>query len=325
MARVLNEKFFKWLQTDPLNLLAIISKYDCLASHFSEGKALKVYFKGFLILTISDKIIEDNGITFKVLDSAYLKDENNDSITNIIKNGVCISNLEDYLDLVIGFLSRRKNSRVEETLRQEIAFINNRSSNANETDYFVVDEEYKINNSKFDLVTLKWRSDKNVRKNFNTKKTPLEIVIFELKQGLNAIGGSKDSTSEKSDLKKHYADFMTLMSDNNLLAQFKLDIIKMFVQQASLKCFFNTDKIKGLKHVTKLSDPWNEEEIQEMAKNSSVKFGMIISDYKQESSLLKEQIEQISGDFIFAMSSFMGYGLYENSMLNRDQLFRILK
>lgn len=325
MTRTLNENFFKWLQNDPLNLLEIISQYECLAIHFSEGKALKVYFKGFLILTISERIMKDNEAYFDVLNENYLNSENNQTIKIITTCGVNIRNLQEYLDIVIGFLSRRKNSRVEESLRQEIARVNNRGSNANETDYFVVDEEYKINGSKFDLVALKWLSDSNVRKVFNSQKSSLEIVVFELKQGINAIGGSKDSTSSKADLKKHYSDFKVLTANEDQMHDFKLDIISMFVQQASLKSFFNTDKIKGLKHVKKLSDPWNEEEIEKLAQYTSVKFGMIIADYKQESTCLKDQIEMIPDEFLFATSSFMGYGLFENSLLSRDQILEILK
>lgn len=324
MARTLNDPFFEWLQKDPINLLAIISQYDCLAIHFSKGKELKVYFKGCLILTISDKIITENEVRFKPLVlKYYTKVENNDNLVKIINRGVNINNLQEYLDCVIGFLSRR-NKRVEEELRQEIARVNNRSSVANDTDYFIVDEEYKTNGSRFDLVAIKWLSDKNIRKAFDSKRSSLEIVVFELKQGLNAVGGSEKSKSEQADLKKHYSDFQTFVSDEARLSEFKLDIVRMFVQQASLKGFFSK-KIEGLKHVRALSQPWNDKEIQDIADIIPVKFGLILSDYKQKSDRLREQVKQIKGDFLFARSSFMGYGLYEDSILNREQLLELLK
>lgn len=325
MARTLKDPFFKWLQKDPINLLAIISQYDCLAIHFSDGKKLKVYFKGCRILTISDKIITDNEVRFKPLVlKYYTKVENKDNLVKIINRGVNINNLQEYLDCVIGFLSRR-NPHAEEALRQEIARVNNRSSVANDTDYFIVDEEYEINGSRFDLVAIKWLSDKNIRKAFNSKRSSLEIVVFELKQGLNAVGGSEKSKSEQADLKKHYSDFQTFVSDEARLSEFKLDIVKMFVQQASLKGFFNDEDINGLKHVRALSEPWNDKEIQDIADIIPVKFGLILSDYKQKSDRLREQVKQIKGDFLFARSSFMGYGLYEDSILNREQLLELLK
>lgn len=320
MARALNKDFFEWLQKDSLKLLEIISKYDCLAIHFSESDSLKIYFKGFLILTISDKIVKNKEMRFKVLSPAYLKKENSSHLTNIIKRGVSIANLQEYFDIVIGFLSRRNNLRIEETIRQEISYVNNRSRVANDTDYFIVAEEYKIDGPKFDLVAVKWASKNQVRKKFNANTPSLEIVVFELKHGLHAIGGSKESKSEKADLKKHNSDFQAFVSDNDRLAEFKLDIVKMFVQQASLKGFYNNN-IEGLKHVRALS----EKELKTIADNIPVRFGMIISDYKRKSQLLKEQISQIPDDFLFATSSFMGYGLYEESMLNREQLILELR
>lgn len=324
MTRALNKVFFQWLQDDPLNLLDIISKYDNLAIHFSEGKALKIFFKGFLILTISDEIVNDNNARFKVLSPSYIKNEDNTHLTKLIKNGIGIDNLQEYLDLIIGILSRRNNTRVEETLSQEISRVNNRSSVSNDTDYFVVDEEYKINNAKFDLITIKWVSDKYIRKSFKPDTPSLEIVIFELKQGSKSVGQSEVATSEKADLKKHHSDFQAMIADNTCFSEFKEDIVKMFVQQASLKGFYNDEKIKGLKHVRALSSPWNEETIQAIADKILVKFGIIISDYNQSSLCLKNQIMQIPNDFLFATSSFMGYGLYESSMLNREQLLKIL-
>ncbi|MBD5318996.1 MAG: hypothetical protein HDR85_08495 [Bacteroides sp.] len=319
MARVLQEKFFKWLQTDQYGLLKTISQYDCLSIQFSESEnsnsELKVYFKGCLILTISDKIVDNDKLTFEELaDSYYKKEPNANRITEIVNKGVSISNLEEYLDCVIGFLSRRNNDGSEKDIRQRITYVNNRGPEATSTDYFVIAEEYQIENeSRFDLVTLRWRSDGNIRKNFSSKQSDLEIVIFELKRGIKAI----------KDLKKHSTDFMNLISNDEKVSKFKLDIIKMFVQQASLKGFFNTE-IKCMKYVELLSTTEREKEIEDIATKIPVKFGIIISDYNQDSTGLKEEIEKIQDDFLFARSSFMGYGLYKESMGNRQDLLRIL-
>lgn len=325
MARALHQDFLKWLKEDKIGLLETISQYECLDMQFSEGKAIKVYFKGFLILTISDKIMNSNVFLFDVLSkSYYLNKAGNNRIQAVIQNGVNIDNLQEYLDTVIGFLSRRNNTRVEETIRQEIARVNNRSREANDTDYFVVSEEYKINGPKFDLVTIRWSSDNQTRKKFNSNLEDLEIVVFELKHGVYAVGGSKDNKTKQADLKKHLSDFYSFIEDDALLSSFKLDIVKMFVQQVLLKGFYNKKKIAGIKHVQSLADPWNEKEIESIANKIPVKFGVIMSDYKQQSSRLKEQIDTTSQELLFATASFMGYGLYSNSMLNREQLLRRL-
>ena len=320
MARALNDDFFEWLKKDPLNILETISQYDCLAIHFSDGKALKVYFKGFLILTVTHSAVKRNDANYKTLSKSYYEHKpNNARLLDIIKTGVNHNNLQEYLDCVIGFLSRRNNTRYEEAVRQEIGRVNNRSREANDTDFFIVDEEYKVGEPKFDLVAVKWLSDENVRKHFSSGTKGLEIVVFELKQGLKAVGGSRKATTEQADLKKHISDFNAFIA-NPILLEYKRDIIKMFVQQAALKGFFNKKVIKGLKHVEALSP----KEIEKIAENIPVKFGLIISDYKQESKRLKEQFELMEGDFIFATASFMGYGLYEKSMLTKEQIKNIL-
>ena len=96
----------------------------------------------------------------------------------------------------------------------------------------------------------------------------------------------------------------------------------MFVQHACLTGYFNS-LINGIKHVRKLVT--DDKAIQLLAENVPVKFGCIIADYKQKSTTLTEQISQFDNDFIFATSSFMGYGLYENCILNREQLIEKLK
>ncbi|MDE6027278.1 MAG: hypothetical protein K2G23_04355 [Muribaculaceae bacterium] len=326
MAKPLNQKFFEWLKKDPISLLDTIAIYDCLDIRFSSSNELKVYFKGCLILTISDKIITDSETTFKILSERYYsEEEQNTDLIDIINKGVTISNLQDYLDRAISLLSRRSNIRVEDCIRQEITRVNNCSSEAQDTDYFIVDEEYNVSikGPRFDLIALKWDSKGEERKHFSSKSN-LEIVIFEVKRGTTSTGGTKNASSENADLKKHQSDFCTFISDEARLAAFKLDIVKMFVQQASLKGFYNAQEIKGLKNVSPLAEAGNEQEIEGIAKNIPVKFGIICSDFKQKSQTLKAQIEQMPEDFLFATASFMGYGLYSDSMLNREQILEIL-
>ena len=322
MARRLTQKFFVWLQT-PVGsqILSTIAQYRCL-SLAMYGTSLRVYFQGCKILSI--KYDESTGLfCLTPLSRQYIKTSEL-ILESIIKFGITQSNLQDYLDLAIGLISRRDNKRQEERIRQEIATVNNCSREANDTDYFVVDQEYGVTvegkTSKFDLVTIKWLSDSQQRKNF--KKFNIEIAVFELKLGKGVVGGTKNATSESADLKSHIRDFANFQNDSVQLKKFKEDIITMFVQQACLTGFFNS-KIGGLKYVKELIK--DDKAIKMLAENVSVKFGFIIADYKQKSTTLMEQISQFDNDFIFATSSFMGYGLYESSMLNRKQLIEKLK
>lgn len=322
MVRKLTQKFFESLQK-PVGsqILSTIAQYRCL-SLAMHGTSLRVYFEGCKILSI--KYDEGTGLfCFTPLSKQYIKTSES-VLESIIKSGITQGNLQNYLDLAIGLICRRDNKKQEERIRQEIATVNNISREANDTDYFVVDQEYGITvegkTSKFDLVTIKWLSESQQRKSFT--KSNIEIAIFELKLGMGAVGGTINATSESADLNSHIRDFANFQNDSVKMAEFKEDIISMFVQQACLTGFFNS-KIGGLKHVKELIK--DDKAIKTLAENVSVKFGFIIADYKQKSTTLVEQISQFDNDFIFATSSFMGYGLYESSILNRKQLIEKLK
>lgn len=321
----LNEPFFKWLLKPNGNgLLNTVGQYSALSVNLA-GNALKVYYDGMLILTVPEKIAVNECIEFSPLSIQYCY-ESDSRLKSIVEEGVTLMSLQAYLDSAIAFLSRRDNKRQEERLRQLIAYENNRSRFANDTDYFVVAQEYGFaghkerKTSKFDLVSVKWPSKSTCRKRFLPQD--VEIVVFELKLGLGAIGGSAASQGKKADLKSHIRDFKDcILSNAEVCESFKYDVIRMFTQQASLPGFL-APNIKGLKHVRNLQD---EQAIKNFASRVNVRFGFIIADYKEESALLREQLSMIEDDFLFATSSFMGYGLYEKFMLNRKSILDKLK
>lgn len=251
MARKLTQKFFASLQK-PVGseILSTIAQYRCL-SLAMYGTSLRVYFQGCLVLSI--KYDENSDFfCFTPLSKQYIK-TSEPVLELIINSGITQDNLQNYLDLTIGLISRRENKRQEKHIRQEITTVNNCSREANDTDFFIVDQEYGVTvdgkTSKFDLVTVKWLSEGKIRKNF--KQSNIEIVIFELKLGKGAVGGTINATSESADLKSHIRDFINFQKDTVQLSRFKEDIITMFVQQACLNGFFNS-KIGGLKHVREL-------------------------------------------------------------------------
>ncbi|MCM1310514.1 MAG: hypothetical protein NC301_05745 [Bacteroides sp.] len=325
MTRAIDKRFFEWLKSASGNvLLRTVSQYSSLSINLA-GTALKVYFDGMLILTIPDIIADNEHIKLIPLSVGYAYNEEC-RLKSIIEGGVCLNNLQDYLDAAIGFLSRRNNKRQEERIRQAIAYENNRSPYANDTDYFVVAQEYAVidadsaKTSKFDLVTVRWPSTSSCRRRFSS--ADVEIVVFELKLGLGAVGGSSASRGKKADLKCHIADFKNgILNDAARREEFKYDILQMFVQQAALPGFYSED-VKGLKHVCNLK---SDTEVREFAAQIDVRFGFILANYKSASSLLAEQLAMFDDDFLFATGSYMGYGLYDSSMLTRKTLLNHLK
>lgn len=309
MARALSQSFIDLLKDPANDILQTISRYRDLSVTFSPGNALKVYYLGCRVLTITEHALK-YGKSFKALSPDYFDGE------CPFGSEVRVSNLTDYLKSVIGFLNSSDKITDETAVRQEIARVNNRSREANDTDYFIVDQEHRVvfngKQPTFDLVALYWPSERTCRKQFDVAKSKLEIVIFELKQGGKAVGSSSNSKSKRknADLKSHLADFNRFMADPTRVLNFKRDIIRMFVQQCSLTGFYNQAEIPALKHAAKKSDA----EIEEIAKSINVRFGLIISDYNGDSTVLSEQLGMMEGDFLFAKSSYMGYGLYRNRM-----------
>ena len=242
-----------------------------------------------------------------------------------------LDNIQKYLDAAMCIVNSSGKVVAEQEIRQAIACANNLSTNANDTDYFIVDQEYTVTNSngkncKFDLIALRWPSKKEVRR--SPKIKDFEIVIFELKHGINAVGSSaKAQNGKAADLKSHMDDFKSFVSNNNLCRQFKFDILSMFRQQSILEDGFLCSgekhkycKIKGLKHIPTFIESLSDSEIEGVP----VKFGFIISDYKLASTVLSEQLSMFDDDFLFATSSFMGYGLYDTFIINRNQLTNII-
>lgn len=321
MNRKLNKKFHDWLKVDAgKKILETIAQYSCL-SICMNGTSLRIYFEGCKVLTVEYNPDKDS-VRLIPLTKNYYK-ASISSVPKILSEKINKDNLEQYLDIAIAFLSRRKNYRQEERLRQEICRVNNLGREANDTDYFIIDQEYAFTTEngkecKFDLVAIKWLSTGTDRKSF--KNANIEIVIFELKLGQNAVGGTKEANSI-ADLKSHIEDFRALYQNEKQLRDFKTDIINMMIQQSCLIGFFNP-KIGGLKHIRSLES--KDKIISDIVDNIPVRFGFILADYKQASKRLKEQISQFEDDFIFATSSYMGYGLFERNMMNRIQLLGLL-
>lgn len=318
--RALSADFLYWLNE---NKLLKTIKSNPLLNIGMRGNKINIYYRGAKILTITDRIISNPKKQLIQLDSKYIGTES-----------ICpptLDNIQEYLNEAICAVNNSGKVVAEQEIRQTIAYANNLSANANDTDYFIVDQEYSApsssgKNCKFDMVALRWPSKKKARRSPNIKD--FEIVIFELKHGINAVGSSSKAQNGKAaDLKSHMEDFKSFVSNDSICHQFKHDILSMFRQQCILEDGFfcsgkmhKYEKIKGLKHIPAFIESLTDSQIERIP----VKFGFIISDYKLASTVLTEQLSMFDDDFLFATSSFMGYGLYDAFIINRNQLNNIL-
>ncbi len=203
------------------------------------------------------------------------------------------------LKMEMDLYPRIKNKHsMEREFQQIIARVNNRSSVANDTDYFITDIELAYKRSRFDMTAIKWLSTSSARKN-GTRCTP---AFFEVKYGDKALNG-------ESGMIKHLDDFSRFMEEgykdylDNLANQFntlrKLKLIECTTNQNV--CFSTANKPE---------------------------FIFLIANHKQTSRKLKDQLKKLTPseefDLKFSVANFMGYGLYEANMLSLAEFQKLL-
>jgi hypothetical protein len=195
-----------------------------------------------------------------------------------------------------------KKNKLEKEFQQLVVRENNILGEANNTDYYIIDFEYqsrtKIQNKnpRFDLIALRWDSDRNERK----KRKNCRIALIEMKYGDGAI---KNKTSG---LKEHVNDVELFLSDNNRVLEFKKEMVNIFQQKREL----------GL---IKFGKGGNAHEISIDQLREEIEFILLLAGNKHEKSQLKTEINSLTemknAELKFSTASFMGYGLYSKSML----------
>jgi hypothetical protein len=201
-----------------------------------------------------------------------------------------------------------RNQKKEREIQQEILRENNRSSVANGTDYYIVDLEYADDNSRFDMLAIKWLSKASERKN-TTKIVP---VFIELKYGDKAL-------KEKSGIVDHFNKLHTFLSAE------KTSVYK------EIETIFNQKVKLGLIDITKQ----NPITIEESANKKKPEFILIFVNHDPESKILANELKKIGTseefkrlkevcDVKIATASFMGYGLYEDYMIPFDEFVKSL-
>lgn len=195
--------------------------------------------------------------------------------------------------------------KYEREFQQIILRENNNSGKISRaTDYYIVDIEYQDteNSSRFDMVAFKWPSNGAARKNTNA----LSLALIEVKYGDNAVGGS-------AGIKKHLDDLKSFINDKEKLKEFKEDMEHVFKQKCKLGLM---DGLQEHQFKVSLSD--DEPEVIFIFANhdpDSKKINNILSDIN---------ISDYPFKILAAQSSFMGYGLYMDNMIEIKDFINML-
>ena len=283
MARGLTDEFMTELKVNGKYYAIVeeVKKDNTLLLQIRENY-INIYYRGCSILKL-----DDAGVI--KIDAKYCK-------TNIINVSDWIKELQVIKQNVNYYLSA--NDKSEREFQQVVARENSFSKVSNDTDYFIVDTEFadNENNSRFDMIAIKWpskRADRKVDEN-------CRLAIIEMKYAIKAF----------DNLQKHFND----IDMYNKIDELKETVIKQFKQLRELD-------------LIQFSSSGNTNEVIKL--EGEVEFILLFANYKPASNKIKinlsfmKAIEQTLAakniKLKFATSSFMGYGLYDNAMLDLEK------
>lgn len=288
------------------DLLEYVLEDDTLCLEL-RGDIVNIYYRGGSLYKIFDK---DNKILF---DTNY--DDNKELDPN--------PKVEDAVSL-IPYYKRAMDKWFSEHPKNEREFQqlilrenNNNGIISRATDYFIVDIEFQDdeNHSRFDMAAFKWPSKSASRK----KTDNLGLSLIEFKYGDGAIDG-------ESGIIKHFEDFISFVEKTDNFNNFKRDMENVFKQKYMLGL------VNGLKRKEENEENEKLPEIDVKLSNE-LELIFIFANHDPEKTKLKKalqdilsyanepdvlsRIEKLENKFkIFvAQSSFMGYGLFVENMV----------
>jgi hypothetical protein len=294
MKRGLDKQFEKDLITGHLKEVLNYIKKDHTLDMEIRDNYINIYYRGGNILRI-----KKNGFSYQFeFDEKYLIGTLPISITDlyILKLNFDWNNYFPKTKQVMDFYFS-KNRKEEREYQQLVVRENNYSSISNGTDYFIIDIEYDNHeNARFDLVAVEWpsvASKRKLQKGFKPK-----LVIIEMKYGDGAL-------TNKSGMKKHCDDFNTFKSNTVSVSKFNSEMIDLFKQKRRL----------GL--IPCLSKSRNSNKIENF--DDQIELIFLIANHDPASRKLVKEIESIKTNSIkFIVSNFMGYGIYNKNIYNKN-------
>jgi hypothetical protein len=217
--------------------------------------------------------------------------------------------LDDYIDN-IPLLKREMdhwfmvNPRSEREAQQCMAYENNRSVIARDTDYFIADIEYATKGSKnrFDMIAVKWPSSNHARRSGEN----LGLAFVEVKYGDAAINGA-------AGIGKHAKDVGDFCSDTKRYRDFCSEMNEVIRQKTELGLLsqISSKHANGTPATVKIDHTIPAELIIVLINHKPAKSAVTSALQSNNVANLPVRI---------ATASNMGYGLYLNHIVDIDKL-----
>lgn len=267
------------------NTLDIEIRENCINIYYRGGSALKIN-------QIDEKKFDFN------FDENYFK-----TIASQLDMNVPVLNSETDWKIYFPHIKQAmdywftENPKEEREFQQLVVRENNYSSISNSTDYFILDIEYdNRKNARFDMVAMEWKSDASSRKLQKGYKPRLTII--EMKYGDGALKGS-------AGIKKHIKDFNHFMTCTDEVNEFKKEMLLVLRQKRMLNL------------IPCLTQVYNPNEITDFQDYIDLMF--LLVNHDPASSILRDEIQNLPDNILFAVSNFAGYGIYKENIFSLAQ------
>ena len=189
--------------------------------------------------------------------------------------------------------------KVEREYQQLLVRDNNFAKGSHASDYFIVDVEYDNHDgARFDAIAIKWQSKASSRKLLGEK--PL-LSFIEVKFYDTALDG-------KCGMHDHIRDMNAFLGNPENYKAIKQEMLELFQQKRELGL------VAGLES--------NPNQITEFS-DGKPEFIFVLANHDPDSSKLQSIIDSLEPvcyyDVKFAVSNFMGYGLFTEGMFSLEE------
>jgi len=294
--RTISAKFMDDLQDGLLQpILEKIQEDDTLMLAL-RGTYINIYYRGGNILKLDEQAQKYKAF----FDRKYLKGAPLDLPTHLtmgadvsawVRHLPCLKRAMDTYFTV-------DKRGAEREFQQLVAWENNRSPIANETEYFITDIEYANTeqHARVDMLGVLWPGNKR------QSERSLVPVLIEMKYGGKALDGS-------SGLKKHLVDIATLLKNNQ--PSIRETIEKQFNQLRTLK-------LLDYRQSSRFPSP--------RLSTAKPQVIFLLANCNPRSSKLKRllreinelEVQHLEFDLRFFVATFAGYGMHSACMLDAN-------